>query len=445
MKPAMKSLLRRFWKLDQQSHARPWRVLLIVALSVFILETHIMLFISHFGLDKHTYIHLLDSVFLTLVLFPILYFFLYKPLVEEIVRSKKSQKELTLFHHLIEQSSDAIFIIDAETSQIIDANIQAAKGLGYSVTELQKMKVTEIEQKIPNESTWKKHLADVSRKKKLVLEGIHKTKEGREFPVEISVKLIVFDGKKYIAAIARDISERKEIQNLKHELITNVSHELNTPITIIKTSICNIEQGVLGQISDKQKNSLKIVDQNIIRLEKLVNNLIDLSVLESGQIELNLSPTNLTELVKEACLHVEERTKSEGLSVNTEFAQNIPFISADQMLLEKVLANLIDNAIRYAKHKISLQVKLDSANEQLEVIVSNDHNGEEIDLKQIDQLFKSFEQIDRPVGSGYHGLGLGLTVCKNIIAKHNGKIWVDAPSKKETAFHFTLPLVFSEN
>ena len=246
-----------------------------------------------------------------------------------------------------------------------------------------------------------------------------------------------------VMATIIDISERKKLEAMKDEFIGTTSHELRTPLTVISLGLENLKAGILGRLSSKQE---EVVDRNIRnakRLGKLIDDLLDLSRLQSGRTKIERREVDLSHLIHEVIQNFQPAGKEGGTSICEEIAANLPNLKCDADLVAQVLTNILSNALRYAKKEIVVRAKVvdgaDGTAKFIQTSVSNDGPG--ISVEKLSQLFEKFVQLDRESRkTSYKGTGLGLAICREIIERHHGKIWVESPAKRGVEFHFTLPL-----
>ncbi len=230
----------------------------------------------------------------------------------------------------------------------------------------------------------------------------------------------------------------KEISFLKDNFVANVSHELRSPLTAIKEGISLIADGSLGKVNDEQCDFLKNIDENIDRLTELINNLLDLSKIESGRIQLQRRRCRIEELI-DATFNsyrtiIGKRTVKKEISDSAEV-----FVCPNRMI--QVLGNLVSNAVKFTKETGIINFLVRRQNKYLSVSIEDDGIG--ISNEDIKKLFQKFSQVgqleDKPKGTG-----LGLALCKEIVNLHKGSISVTSELGKGSRFTFTLPLYTSE-
>jgi len=266
----------------------------------------------------------------------------------------------------------------------------------------------------------------------------HFDKDGKKIFVEVSVYPIKDNSGNVTQFIhlSRDISERKRLENLKDEFVNTVSHELRTPLAIIKESIEVLLDRTTGEITKDQADILSGAKNNIERLGRIVDNLLDISRIESGRAYLNKNVFNLSALVKDTVFSFEPLAKEKGLEIRVKIPEGDLNIFADSDRMSQVFINLIGNAIKFTNQGfIEVSVRVGQGT----ILCSISDTGIGIAAKDIPQLFQKFHQLGRKSGSGAKGTGLGLSITKEIIQMHGGNISVESQPDKGTTFTFSLP------
>lgn len=257
--------------------------------------------------------------------------------------------------------------------------------------------------------------------------------------------------------VIKDISERKKaeeeykkayeeikkLDRLKTEFVATVSHELRTPLAIIKEGLLLVLEGVAGNINEKQRDMLQISEHNIERLNRIINELLDISKIESGRVIIKRLPANIALLVKEACAkwrpNLEKKKQTLNMSIPSEPANTY----ADHDRITEVLDNLISNAARFTPENGEISVGLRDFKDRIEVFVSD--TGVGISEEDLPRVFGKFQQFGRISGAGEKGTGLGLAISKSIIEMHKGAISVDSKINKGTTFTFAIPKYTAES
>ncbi|MBI5630917.1 MAG: hybrid sensor histidine kinase/response regulator [Elusimicrobia bacterium] len=242
-----------------------------------------------------------------------------------------------------------------------------------------------------------------------------------------------------------EIKEQRKMDQLKDDLIGTVSHELRTPLSIAMGGVDNLGEGLLGALSGQQKETLALVGRNLSRLARMINNLLDISRLESGRARASRTTLDLKPLFEEvlAGLRLSRDELAGRIEIRCETPHELAKVHADGELISEVLGNLLDNALRFAASSVIL--KATPAGAPAGVLVEVIDDGPGIPAEMLADLFNKFVQINRPKGgSGYRGTGLGLAICKEILELHECAIGVDSSPGKGCRFYFRLPLFAPE-
>ncbi len=239
-----------------------------------------------------------------------------------------------------------------------------------------------------------------------------------------------------VGIILRDITKEKEVDRMKSEFISTVSHELRTPLAIIKEGVGLIVERIAGDINEKQEKILNAAEENLDRLAKIIENLLDVSKIEAGKVGLKRSHVNLTMLVRKIILNFERRVKDKGLVLQTFGLDEDVEIYADGDRIIQVFTNLIGNALKFVD-KGFIEIGLQEYPEYVECSVADSGIG--IAEEDLPKVFSKFEQFGRLAGGGEKGTGLGLNIAKAIVEMHRGQIRVQSKLGKGTKFIFTIP------
>ena len=233
-----------------------------------------------------------------------------------------------------------------------------------------------------------------------------------------------------------DLSWEKTIDQMKSEFISVASHELRTPMTSIKGSVDLILGGGLGEVSPGVLELLEVAQSGCDRMIRLINNILDLSKIEAGQIKLRLELIDLAEVVERSLRSMNALAAQAEITWKPIFPSGLPLVEADKDRMEQVITNLLSNAIKFSPAKGEIEISLSSDNEWVRCSVSDQGCG--IAEKDLNRIFGKFQQAGRPQRGT--GTGLGLAITYALVTQHKGKIWVDSQVGKGSSFVFCLPV-----
>ncbi len=236
--------------------------------------------------------------------------------------------------------------------------------------------------------------------------------------------------------VSEDITERKRLERLKDEFVSNVSHELRTPLSIIKEAINLILDKIVGEVNQRQENVLVTAKDNIDRLTRIINELLDISKLEAGKLQLKKDNVDIVALIKKTVSSFKGKAGEKGLELKQNFspAKILLFIDADK--ITEVFINLLGNAVKFTD-KGCIEISAEDKGSEVECFVRDTGIG--IAEENLPKVFDKFQQFDRVSGPGERGTGLGLSIVKGIIEMHNGNIRVESRCGEGTKFTFVLP------
>ena len=346
-----------------------------------------------------------------------------------------SRRNERYFRALIENTSDFISILDKQ-GFIRYVNPAHERGLGYRYEELLGKNAWELLH--PEDAT---HLSRIFQDSLSVpgvlprLEFRFLAQDGTWRILEATADNLLQDpAVQGVIVTSRDITERKQVERLKDELVSTVSHELRTPLTSLRGFTELMLTRDLAR--DQQRKFLEIIQGESIRLTNLLNDFLDIQRLESGRQAYNFSPTPLEALIREvAAIHIPDTGPHAFVA---EFPDQLPRVRADADRLRQVLSNLISNAIKYSPNGGRITVGAHSHEEKVIVWVADQGMG--IPAEAVSHLFTKFFRVDNGDTRKIGGTGLGLALVKNIVGAHGGEVWVESTEGVGSTFFFTLPV-----
>ena len=243
--------------------------------------------------------------------------------------------------------------------------------------------------------------------------------------------------KKYQNELESKNKELEKLDKLKSEFVSIVSHELRTPLSITKEGVSLVLDGVAGDINPQQNKILTTSKNNIDRLARIINSLLDISRIESGRMELKNKIVDLRALINSVITLFALKVKEKGLELRTDLPQNKALtLYVDEDKLIQVFTNLIDNSLKFTE-KGFICISLVEKEEELEFVVSDTGIG--IAAEDLPRVFNKFMQFGRTAGAGEKGTGLGLSIAKGLVELYGGKIRVESEVAKGSKFIFSLP------
>jgi PAS domain S-box-containing protein len=369
--------------------------------------------------------------------------------VEEALRESEKR-----YRQLVENANDIIYETDSD-GYFTFVNPVAEKILGYSEKEFIGKHFLEIvspEYRSEAERFYKWQL----------LKEVPNTYN--EFPVLTKDDTVLFLGQNVrlvkeegnfigFQAVARDITERlqadevkqeadskvRKLDSLQNNFLSTISHELRTPLAVMREGVSLCLDGIAGKLTAKQKDLLSDVITNTDRLTILITDLLDMSRIEGGGDRLQRSPVDLSDIVKKIKKEHFRKADEKSIHIQTIIPGMMHKLYADTDKIVQIFNHLVGNAIRFTGEGGKITIQAEEKDGFFECSVSDTGIG--IAVENISKLFVKFQQFNREDGPGYKGTGVGLAIVKALIAKHEGKIWVESAVGKGTTFWFTLKKV----
>jgi signal transduction histidine kinase len=236
--------------------------------------------------------------------------------------------------------------------------------------------------------------------------------------------------------VFEDISKLKELQRLREEWASIVTHDLRQPLNVITMSVDMLRETAEKHDPQLLQKSLEQTEKASRTLNRMISDLADVSRIESRELKVQLQPVQLDSLTREVVERHRAAAPDRTITLQTD--ESMPQIEADPMRLEQVLDNLLGNAHKYADPGTDVQVEVRRDATEVRVLVSNRAPG--IPAAEIPKVFDRFYRSGRARDSSKHGLGLGLYIAKALIDAHGGRIWAESQPGATTTFQFALPL-----
>lgn len=348
---------------------------------------------------------------------------------------KSAKKEQVLFSNFIHSNIVGLIFTDSQR-HITNANRKFLKMLGYKLSEVEEKKL-ELISVVPvtyhqQKSDTIKRILKYGHGGPIEIEIAHK--DGSLVPVLLSGILVDPDEKQFLFLIV-DLTEQKKLERKKDEFISIASHEIKTPLTIIKgyLQLLNQKSGV-NNYKDFPKY-MSVLSREVNKLTDLLNVMLDISRIETNKFKLNIREVDIVDHTKKSVLAVEPMLKGRIIKFNSDPKELI--IEADPNRINQVTMNLLTNAIKHSPKKGEIFVTVKEVKDGVKISVQDFGKG--IHEEKLDKIFTKFFQIDKAKGN-IEGLGLGLFISKEIVKAHHGQIDVESEFGHGSTFQYTLPL-----
>ncbi|MDH5445993.1 MAG: PAS domain S-box protein [Gammaproteobacteria bacterium] len=362
-------------------------------------------------------------------------------LSEDITEEKQIKDELSRFKATLDQTQDCVFMFDSDNLQYFYVNQGASFLVGYTTEELLQMHPYEINYKLKTEEDFRSFVEPLVNQKQLSLnfETDYRCKDGGLVPVEVILQYISHeDQSPRFIAMVRDITERKKVDRMKNEFISTVSHEIRTPLTSIRGSLGLITGGAAGDIPEQIQRMIEIASNNTDRLLLLINDILDIQKIESGQLDFQFKPLEVMSLIEQAVENNEAYANQFNVKFKITQRQDEIMVMGDHDRLMQVMNNLMSNAAKFSPEHdvVELAVEHDKNN----VCISVTDHGDGIPEEFQPSLFDQFTQSDSSDSRQKGGTGLGLSIVKAITDKHNGRIRYTTALGKGTTMVIEIPV-----
>lgn len=237
--------------------------------------------------------------------------------------------------------------------------------------------------------------------------------------------------------IEKKLSAFKEINKTKSEVVATVSHELRAPLSIIKEALMLISDKTAGPINSKQKNLLTKGAQNVERLRRIIDELLDVARIEKGTLHLYYSLINFNDLIADSSKFFKKSAKERSIRLSYHLPKEQINIFIDPQRMSQVISNLINNAIKFTGKGGQIKVETKILDDRVRVGIIDTGIG--IAKQDLPDIFKKFVQVSKSADAEKKGLGLGLPIAKDLVERHGGEIWAESKLGTGSSFYFTVP------
>jgi len=346
--------------------------------------------------------------------------------------SNKESAEKTsrpILSEILKPMRESVIVV-GDDMRILASNRAAYTAFARSNGALEDKRLSEVVRDLTLHEAFRKAIEEaVSSDIELEIPSV----ERRKYDVHIAP--IEFDKIKGAIGIFYDITQIEHLERVSQEFLSNVSHELRTPLTSILAFVETLEDRAINDQENNQR-FLKVIRKNAQRMHHLIDDILELSFIESGGITLNLKSVNLHILTEEVFTNLSGKAKEFRIKLKNEVPKET-FVFADAVRLDQMLTNLIDNAVKFNAKTGSVSVGFEQTDEKN--IISVADTGEGISAEHLQRIFERFYRTDRARSREIGGTGLGLAIVKHLARLHGGEVSVNSILGKGSTFSIELP------
>ncbi|RED53840.1 PAS-domain containing protein [Aestuariispira insulae] len=367
-------------------------------------------------------------------------------------RSALALKEM--LGDIVDKSLNEIYVFDARTYRFVEVNHGARRNLGYDLQSLKRMTPLEIMPEMQRQDfDFLLEPLQHRRQEKQTFETVQQRSNGSLYDVEVHLQMMNVDGKPVFVAIMQDITARKRAERetirsrddallanrSKSEFLANMSHELRTPLNAILGFSEAMRDCLLGPHSNpKYQDYAASIHQSGALLLGIINDILDVSKIESGNMELEECPVCLNETVFSSLAMIQGRAKDKRIKLITQTCDSLPLVLADERRMKQIIINLLSNAVKFTGIDGEIRVTTGTGPNGATIISVQD-NGIGIPPDKQSTIFQPFTKVETSSAREHEGIGLGLSIVKAMIEQHGGRIDLKSSLGQGTVVTVSLP------
>ncbi len=341
------------------------------------------------------------------------------------------------YRELFDDSVDPIFVTGWD-GKIHEVNRQAALISGYTSQQLQGMLIDKLHDVTRGDKTVS--IEKLKNGETMSYEAVLKSSTGHAIPIQVQVRRVVFEEAESLQWLMRDITERKDLDTLREDMMSMIYHDLRSPLANIVSGLDVLSALYPGEENENLQSVVTIARRSTDRIQRLISSLLDINRLESGQAILSQQSVVVSMLAEEAKDAVLPMVESRHQTLTTNFPEKMPPVWVDVDMIRRVLINLMENASKFTQPEGKIELGANRDGEWLHLWVQD--NGPGIPFADQERIFEKFTRL-KTEGSAT-GLGVGLAFCRLAVEGHGGKIWVESQAGLGAKFSLTLPLANKE-
>ena len=343
-------------------------------------------------------------------------------------KNSNEKNSYSILNEILKTMRESAIVVGEDT-RIIASNQAAYDNFGRRNGSLENKRLSEVIRDL--------HLHEAFRQ---ALEDGKSSDIELEVPLEklkydVHVSPVEIDKTKGAIGVFYDVTQIELLERIRQEFLSNVSHELRTPLTSILAFVETLEDGAINDGENNQR-FLSVIRRNAQRMHRLIDDILELSFIESGSIRLEIKKTNLHAQVEEIFTNLSGKANEFKVELKNDVPKET-FVFADAVRLEQMLTNLIDNAVKFNSKNGSVTVNCETKNEKDTISIAD--TGEGISSEQQQRIFERFYRTDRARSREIGGTGLGLAIVKHLARLHGGEVSVQSTAGKGSTFFIELP------
>ncbi len=348
----------------------------------------------------------------------------------EIVRFQQQNKQLSIVFQnmadgaLVTDSLGRVLLINPAASRLLHYDIDQALGRSYAEV-VRHYQLIDLWQLCRNESR----------------EAATAVELDRDLFLQAFVTPFEEKGTSGFLIILQDLTQVRFLRTVRRDFISNVSHELRTPLASVRAIVETLQDGAFEDTANVHRFLERAMGE-VDTMAQMVEELLELSRIESGEVPLRMKATAVDDLVQVPLERIQPQADREGIAVISDIPEGLPHVLADGERMHRVVSNLLHNARKFTDTGGTIRIAAYAEREPVsEVVVLVQDNGIGIAEEDIDRIFERFYKSDRARTRGSGGTGLGLAIAKHLVEAHGGRIWVTSKKGKGSTFYFTLPTI----